>query len=112
MRISILACAAACLLALFAAVALGQINNLTREELIKYTASNPFDRFPDGRPKIPDALLEQFKEMSSEELMSAGQPAVESGPRLFGSGPAVTYTDGWQILHPGSNSSGGRSRCN
>jgi regulator of RNase E activity RraA len=102
MKKSILAGAAVCLLALFAAEdARGQINNLTREELIKYTAPNPFGRFPDGRPKIPDALLEKFKEMSSEELLGAGQPAGDSGPRYFGSGPAVTYTDGWQILHPG-----------
>ena len=102
MRISISTLAAVCLLALFvAAGARGQINSLTREGLIKYTAANPFDRFPDGRPKIPDALLEQFKEMSSEELLGAGQPAGEIVPRLFGSGPAVTYTDGWQILHPG-----------
>ena len=90
------------LLPLFVApAARAQINNLTREELIKYTAANPFDRFPDGRPKIPDALLEPFKDMSSEEVMSAGQPPAESGSRLFGSGQAVTYTDGWQVLHPG-----------
>ena len=90
------------LLPLFVAVnAPGQINNLTREALIKYTAPNPFDRFPDGRPKIPDTLLEQFKDMSSEELLSAGQPTSESAPRLFGSGPAVTYTDGWRMVHPG-----------
>ena len=102
MKESILACAAVCLLTPFVAVdARGQINNLTREELVKYTAPNPFGRFPDGRPKIPDALLEKFKDMSSEEVMGAGRPVGESGPRLFGSGPAVTYTDGWQILHPG-----------
>ncbi len=102
MRIPVLVFAAVCLSPLFLAVdARGQINSLTREELIKYTAPNPFGRFPDGRPKIPDALLEQFKDMSSEELMSAGQPVNELVPRLFGSGPAVTYTDGWQILHPG-----------
>lgn len=102
MRIPVLAFAAVCLLPLFVAVdARGQINSLTREELIKYTAPNPYGRFPDGRPKIPDALIEQFKDMSSEELMSAGQPVNELVPRLFGSGPAVTYTDGWQILHPG-----------
>ncbi len=102
MRLPVLVFAAVCLSPLFLAVdARGQINSLTREELIKYTAPNPFGRFPDGRPKIPDALLEQFKDMSSEELMSAGQPVNELVPRLFGSGPAVTYTDGWQILHPG-----------
>jgi len=102
MKISRLTVAAVCLLPpLVAPVARGQINNLTREALIKYTAPNPFDRFPDGRPKIPDALLEKFKDMSSEELLGAGRPASESGPRLFGAGTAVTYTDGWQVLHPG-----------
>jgi len=102
MRLSISAFAAVCLFALFVAVdARGQINNLTREELIKYTASNPFDRFPDGRPKIPDALIEKFKDMSSEELLGAGQPPAGDNSRYFGSGPAITYTDGWQILHPG-----------
>ncbi len=102
MRISRLASAAVFPLALLVALdARGQINNLTREEMIKYTAPNPYGRFPDGRPRIPDALLEQFRDMSSEEVMSAGQPAGELSPRPFGSGPAVTYTDGWQILHPG-----------
>jgi regulator of RNase E activity RraA len=102
MNISRVTLAFVCLLPLFVAVdAQGQINNLTREQLIKYTAPNPFDRFPDGRPKIPDALLEKFKGMSSEEVLGAGQAVNEISPRLFGSGPAVTYTDGWQILHPG-----------
>ena len=102
MKKSMLAFGAVCLLALFAAVdARGQINNLTREQLITYTAPNPFDRFPDGRPKIPDALLEKFKDISSEELLGAGQPPAGDNSRYFGSGPAVTYTDGWQILHPG-----------
>ena len=99
---AISALAAICLLAPFVAVdARGQINNLTREELIKYTAPSPFDRLPDGRPKIPDALIQQFKDMSSEELLGAGQRQSAKRPPLFGSGPAVTYTDGWQILHPG-----------
>src|SRR5512136_2416137 len=57
----------------FITPALAQINSLTREEMIKYTAQNPFDRFPDGRPKVPDALLERFKDMSAEEVMGAGR---------------------------------------
>jgi 4-hydroxy-4-methyl-2-oxoglutarate aldolase len=87
----------------------GQINNLTREEMIKYTAANPYDRFPDGRPKVPDALLEQFKDMSSEELMTAGRAGGPSGGAAAavrgaaGGGAAGSnqYTDGWQLLHPG-----------
>jgi len=123
MRRAMLAIVGVCVLALFVAVdARGQINSLTREEMIKYTAANPFDRFPDGRPKVPDALLERFKDMSAEEVMGAGRsgggaPAAAPGPGRAGGAArgggaagggqggggaaSVTYVDGWQILHPG-----------
>jgi regulator of RNase E activity RraA len=93
-------------LLLLAADARGQINSLTRDELIKYTAQNPYERFPDGRPKVPDALLERLKAVSSsEELMQAGRGAPPAagaqGPGRGGAAAGfVTYTDGWQILHP------------
>ncbi len=77
-----------------------QINNLTREQLIKYTAQNPFDRFPDGRPKVPDELLKEFNGMSSEELMGAGRGGGAGGGRGGGSG-SVTFVSGFQVLNPG-----------
>ena len=46
----------------------GQVFSLDKEQMIRYTAQNPFERFPDGRPKVPDALLEKLKQMSSEEI--------------------------------------------
>ena len=36
------------------ALAHAQVFTLSKEQLIDYTAQNPFERFPDGRPKIPD----------------------------------------------------------
>ena len=45
----------------------GQVFRLTREEMIKYTAKNPFERFADGRPKVDDKLLERVKGLSLEE---------------------------------------------
>ena len=78
----------------FTSPALAQINSLTREEMIKYTAQNPFDRFPDGRPKVPDALLNEFNNMSSEEVMGAGRGAGPAGAR-------VTFVSGFQVLNPG-----------
>src|ERR1700704_3457384 len=74
------------------APASGQVFKLTREQMIKYTTRNPFDRFPDGRPKVPDALLERVKGLSLEEawgiLMSKGYKHQFAG---------------WdfQVLHPG-----------
>jgi 4-hydroxy-4-methyl-2-oxoglutarate aldolase len=83
----------------FTTTALAQINSLTRDEMIKYTAQNPFERFPDGRPKVPDALLKEFKDLSSEEVMGAGRGAGPAGAR--GGGAVVTFVSGFQVLNPG-----------
>lgn len=45
----------------------GQVLRLTREQVVKYTPENPFERFPDGRPKVPEGLLERVKKLSVEE---------------------------------------------
>lgn len=57
-------------LALAAAVvpAQAQVYKLSKEDMIRYTSQNPFGRFDDGRPKVPDALLEKVKGMSAEEV--------------------------------------------
>ncbi|HTS25976.1 MAG TPA: hypothetical protein VMH81_08875 [Bryobacteraceae bacterium] len=67
----------------------GQVFNLSKEQLLKYTAQNPFERFPDGRPKVPDALLEKLKEMSAEEVLG-----------LNARGYRNQWEAGWQVLHP------------
>jgi regulator of RNase E activity RraA len=66
----------------------GQVFVMTREQLIKYTAKSTYERFPDGRPKVPDALLEKLKDMSSEEI------------GLSRSGFPNQFVDGLQVLHP------------
>jgi regulator of RNase E activity RraA len=67
----------------------GQAFVMTREQLIKYTAKNPYERYPDGRPKVPDAVLEKLKDMSSEEI------------GLSRSGFPNQFVDSLQVLHPG-----------
>ncbi|MBA3973880.1 MAG: dimethylmenaquinone methyltransferase [Candidatus Solibacter sp.] len=76
-------------LILAASLCPAQINNLTREELIGITAVNPYERFPDGRPKVPDSVLKQLGEMSSEEFLGAGARG------------SVHYAGGFQLLSPG-----------
>ena len=49
----------------------GQVFRLSREQLVKYTAKNPFERFPDGRPKVEDKMLERVKGLSLEEASGA-----------------------------------------
>jgi regulator of RNase E activity RraA len=71
-----------------------QLYKLTKEQLTELTAQNPFERFPDGRPKIPDSLIERARGMSSEEAF-----AVLNGGR--GAGFRNQYEDGFQVLHAG-----------
>lgn len=51
----------------FVLPASAQLFRLTREQMVQLTAKNPYDRFPDGRPKVDDKLLERVKGLSLEE---------------------------------------------
>jgi 4-hydroxy-4-methyl-2-oxoglutarate aldolase len=72
--------------------AYAQLFTMPKQELIDYTAKNPFDRFPDGRPKVPDAMIERARDLSSEEVWSGLEQAQ---------GFKNQYADGFQVLHPG-----------
>ncbi len=72
------------------APAQAQVFRFTREQMIKYTADNPFERFEDGRPKAPDAMLEKCKDLSAEEVW-----AVLPGAKF-----PNQYEGNWQIVHP------------
>lgn len=41
-----------------------------REDVLSITPLNPFDRFDDGRPKVPDDLIERMKLVTAEEVWS------------------------------------------
>ena len=53
-----------------------QVFRFTREQMIKFTADNPFERFEDGRPKAPDALLAKCKDLSAEEAAATISSAL------------------------------------
>jgi len=76
---------------LLAQVASAQLINFSKQDLLDYTAQNPFDRLPDGRPKVPDALIERARDLSSEEVWAV----------LQAKGFNNQYADGFQVLHPG-----------
>jgi regulator of RNase E activity RraA len=79
---------------LAALAAHAQLYQLTRDQLIGLTKDSTFERFPDGRPKIPDSLIERARGMSAEEAF-----AVLNSNR--GGGFRNQYEDGFQVLHPG-----------
>src|SRR6266536_611725 len=68
-----------------------QLVSFSRQDLIDYTHQNPFDRLPDGRPKVPDDLMERARGISSEEVWSVLQAKAFNHQ----------YADGFQVLHPG-----------
>lgn len=74
----------------FAVSALAQPGNLTGETLIKYTPEWEGERFPDGRPKVPDEILERMKLVTIEEAWAVCRNA----------GFSFQYEDGWQTIHP------------
>jgi 4-hydroxy-4-methyl-2-oxoglutarate aldolase len=88
-QIAILTLGAALLLA--PATARAQLLTFSSQDLIDYTAQNPFDRLPDGRPDVPDDMLERARGLSSEEVWAV----------LEEKGFHNQYADGFQVLHPG-----------
>jgi hypothetical protein len=83
---------AAALSTLFAVFAFAQPFRWTREQMIHYTPQNTFERFEDGRPKVPDALLEKVKGLSAEEAWGI----------MRGKGYNSQFAgSGFKVLHPG-----------
>ena len=76
---------------LFASAAHAQLFTFPNQDLIDYTAQNPFDRLSDGRPNVPDDMLERARGLSSEEVW-----AVLEQKEFHNQ-----YADGFQVLHPG-----------
>jgi len=61
----------------------------TREELIYYTSEWNGERFDDGRPKVPDEILERMKKVSIEEAWGV----------LRSKGYNNQFEGNWVILH-------------
>jgi regulator of RNase E activity RraA len=69
-----------------------QVFRWSEEQMVKYTARNPYGRFPDGRPKVDDKVLQRVKGLSLEEAWGLLQKH----------GYTHQYS-GWdfEVLHPG-----------
>ena len=79
------------LIALLASALSAEVFTFTREQMVQYTAKNPYSRFEDGRPKIPDEIIEKCQGLSVEEIWAI----------LPGEGYRYQYEGGFEILHPG-----------
>lgn len=85
--------AIACVAALAVpAPAEAQVFTLTPQQLVELSPQNPYERFPDGRPKVPDAQIARARGLSSEDIWSV----------LPGKGFRNQYEGHFRILHPGT----------
>ncbi|MEZ5397421.1 MAG: RraA family protein, partial [Bryobacterales bacterium] len=75
---------------LTASQAFAQPGIFTKEDLIQYTPEWAGERFPDGRPKVSDGILERMKAVTLEEAWAV----------LRNEGFNWQYEDGWMSIHP------------
>jgi regulator of RNase E activity RraA len=73
---------------LWVSPAFGQVK-MTRDQMLFYTSDWKGDRFPDGRPKLPDSLLKRAVDLSIEDVWEY----------LRGQGYNNQFESGWQALH-------------
>jgi 4-hydroxy-4-methyl-2-oxoglutarate aldolase len=69
-----------------------QVFTFTREQMMEYTTKSPYERFPDGRPKVPDAVIEKLKNVLIEEGWGL----------LRGKGFPNQYEGDWKVLNSGT----------
>lgn len=81
---------AAAILTLFVWPAFGQ--QISKEELIFLTPEWKGERFSDGRPKVPDALLDRMKLVTLEEAWAV----------LRNENYKFQYDDGFEMINPDS----------
>ena len=82
-----------CLVAmtLAASIACAQQGFFTSDDVIKYTPDWHGDRFPDGRPKVSDDILDRMQRVTLEEAWAVLQQ----------NGFMHQYEDGWLSIHEG-----------
>src|ERR1700680_4689225 len=81
----------ACAMLLFTPPVCAQMITFSNQDLLDYTAQNPFGRLPDGRPKVPDDMIERARGLSAEEIWATLEEKKFRNQ----------YADGFHVLYPG-----------
>ena len=69
----------------------GQLGLFSPEQRIAFTPDWHGDRFPDGRPQVPDAVLQRLHSVTADEAWDVLQEA----------GFHNQFEGGWKVLNPG-----------
>ena len=65
---------------------------ISKEELIALTPEWKGERFPDGRPKVPDDIIRRMKAVSVEEAWAT----------MSNAGYKYQVAEGWEVINPDS----------
>ena len=72
--------------------AYGQVFRLSKEQMAQFTAENPYGRFADGRPKVPDEVIEKIKKLDLDIEEAWGLLRQKGFPNQ--------YDGDWKVLRP------------
>ncbi|MBN2863553.1 MAG: hypothetical protein JXN62_10350 [Bacteroidales bacterium] len=85
-----------------------QPTSLTKEEMLYYTSMWKGERFPDGRPKVSDDIIQRMRYVSVTEAwqnMNSMRDEANQGPVSFGETRMSAYTNqyvgNWKQLREG-----------
>lgn len=74
----------------FCVRAQAQIGMFSKQQLVDFTQAWKGDRFPDGRPEVPDSVLQRLKDATAEEAWEVLQRA----------GYHNQFESGWKAINP------------
>jgi len=80
-----------CLMLSASTIGHAQLFNFSHQDLIDYTAQNPFERLSDGRPRVPDEMIARARGLSAEEIWEVLEDKQFHNQ----------YADGFRVLYPG-----------
>jgi 4-hydroxy-4-methyl-2-oxoglutarate aldolase len=81
----------ACLILALALPAQAQLDLFSKEQRIEFTPAWQGDRFPDGRPDVPEGVLARLKDVTADEAWDVLQDA----------GYKNQFESGWKVINPG-----------
>lgn len=88
-KATFLAALISCLM--LAAPANAQLDLFSKDQRIEFTPEWHGDRFPDGRPNVPDSVLSRLKDVTADEAWDVLQDA----------GYRNQFEGGWKVINPG-----------
>lgn len=90
-KIALLVVPVASTILTLAAPAQAQLDLFSKEQRIEFTPAWQGDRFPDGRPNVPDDVLARLKDVTADEAWDVLQDA----------GYKNQFEGGWKVINPG-----------